>query len=142
MSPQTSFGQTNPTRDPRFMLAGNAAAILHSAARRVALNWGPHAARSTDVAELSLVLAGTIAETQITGTAVIDDRVRSDVGRRLIARLRKEIITQWSGSGTPDSELPPLLLALERVHDALEPTPVEAFTEQVGGPDGMELLVD
>ena len=89
-----------------------------------------------------VVLAASIVETQITATPVIDQRVRSSLGRHLLEQLRREVVTRWSESGVADSELPPLLVAIERVRDALEPSPAEAFALRLGGPEGMELLVD
>ena len=89
-----------------------------------------------------VVLANSIVETQITAAPVIDERVRSSVGRHLLEQLRREVVRRWTESGVADSELPPLLVAIERVRDALEPTPTEAFALRLGGPEGMELLVD
>ena len=74
-----------------------------------------------------VLLAASIVETQITAAPVIDARVRSSLGRHLLEQLRRDVVTRWAESGVADSELPPLLVAIERVRDALEPTVGEAF---------------
>ena len=88
------------------------------------------------------IVAANIVETQITGAPVIDERVRTAMGRWLLERLRREIVTRWQGSGFPDADLPPLLVALESVRDAVEPKHGDDLAAQLAGSEGMDLLVD
>jgi len=43
------------------------------------------------------------------------------LGRRLLDLLRTEIVLGWSESGVDDAALPPLLVAIERVREVIEP---------------------
>src|SRR5436190_519479 len=147
-----SRSQSHPTGESRAPAAsdhagsvGSSPAILQSAARHVILQWRQRIGETPaapEIDDLMVVLATSIVETQITAAPVIDERVRSSVGRHLLEQLRREVVRRWTESGVADSELPPLLVAIERVRDALEPTPTEAFALRLGGPEGMELLVD
>lgn len=147
-----SRSQSHPTGESRAPAAsdhagsvGSSPAILQSAARHVILQWRQRIGETPaapEIADLMVVLATSIVETQIRAAPVIDERVRSSVGRHLLEQLRREVVRRWTESGVADSELPPLLVAIERVRDALEPTPTEAFALRLGGPEGMELLVD
>ena len=150
--PGISLSQPHPARESGSLapapqherLIGRSAAVLHSAARDIVAQWErrgePPAA--ADIAELLPVLTANVLETQITSAAVVDERLRSTVGRWLLDQLRREVVTRWSDCGVPDSEMPPLLLAMERMRDTLERPPAEAFAAQLGGPEGMDLLVD
>src|SRR5436309_2028001 len=147
----TSRSQSHPPGDPRSANSdgagsvGSSPAILQSAARHVILQWRQRIGATPagpEIADLMVLLAASIVETQITAAPVIDARVRSSLGRHLLEQLRRDVVTRWAESGVADSELPPLLVAIERVRDALEPTVGEAFALRLGGPEGMELLVD
>src|SRR5436190_5350839 len=143
-----SRSQSHPTGESRAPAAsdhagsvGSSPAILQSAARHVILQWRQRIGETPaapEIADLMVVLATSIVEAQITAAPVIDERVRSSLGRHLLEQLRREVVRRWTESGVADSELPPLLVAIERVRDALEPTPTEAFALRLGGPEGME----
>ena len=140
-----SRSQAHTTGEARALDVSSSATILQSAARHVVLEWRRRVGEkpaSQEIADLLVVLAASIVETQITAAAVVDERIRSSVGRHLLGLLRREVVTRWQECGVADSELPPLLVAIERVRDALEPTSGEAFAARLAGPEGMELLVD
>ena len=120
-------------------------AILQAAARQVVAQWrrdlgDPPA--SAAVADLMVILAASILETQITSAPVIDQRAHTDLGRRLLELLRVEVERGWKANGVADSELPPLLIAIERVRAAIEPTEQQSFAAQLAGADGSEILVE
>jgi signal transduction histidine kinase len=126
-------------------MVGNSAAILQSAARHVVLQWRQRIGEppaAPEIGDLMVLLAANIVETQVTAAPVVDERVRCSLGRRLLEQLRREVVTRWSETGSAAAELPPLLVAIERVRDALEPTPAEAFAARLAGAEGMDLLVD
>jgi len=149
--PGISRSQVHPTGEDRSLAAlferggvvGNSAAVLQSAARHVALQWRQRigeTAAGPEIADLIVVLAASIVETQITAAPVIDERIRSSLGLRLLDQLRKEVVTRWAEHGVADANMPPLLVAIERVRDALEPSQAEVFAAQLSGSEG--LLVD
>jgi K+-sensing histidine kinase KdpD len=118
---------------------------LHAAARQVAVRWR-HDVGDTpgadEVAELVRLLEAGVHHALASPNAVVDERTRSALGRRLLDLLRVEIVKGWSESGVADSALPPLLLAIERVREAIEPGWGQSFAARLSGSDGMELLVD
>lgn len=89
-----------------------------------------------------VILAASILEMQVTSEPVIDQRAHSTLGRRLLELLRVEVERGWKESGVADTELPPLLVAIERVRKALEPTPTQSFAAQLAGAVGLDLMVD
>jgi signal transduction histidine kinase len=126
-------------------VSGVPPAILQAAARQVLAQWredlgDPPAA--AEVADLMVILATSILETQITSAPVIDPRAHSTLGQRLLELLRTEVVRGWKESGVADAELPPLLVAIERVREAIEPAPAQSFAAHLAGADGMELLVE
>ena len=146
-----SRSQLHPTGEDRSLPAsferggvvGNSSAILQSAARHVVLQWRERigeTAAGPEIADLIVVLAASIVETQLTAAPVIDERFRSSLGRRLLDQLRKEVVTRWAENGVADANMPPLLLAIERVRDALEPSQAEVLAAQLSGSES--LLVD
>ena len=124
---------------------GIPSAMLQAAARQAVTQWrqdlgDPPAA--AEVSDLMVILAASILETQVTSTPVIDQRAQSTLGRRLLELLRAEVVRGWRESGVDDTDLPPLLVAIERVREAIGPTPGQSFTAHLAGADGLELLVD
>src|SRR6267378_3431846 len=136
--------QSVPTASfERGGVVADSAAILQSAARHVVLQWRERIGTTPaapEIADLMVILAASIVETQITATPVIDQRIHSHLGLRLLDQLRKEVVTRWAEHGVADANLPPLLVAIERVRDALEPSQAEVFAAQLSGSEG--LLVD
>ena len=73
---------------------------------------------------------------------VVDPRVHSALGRRLLEQLRAEIVEGWPATGLPESELLPLFAAIERVRVAIEPNWAQTFAQHLSGSDGLALLMD
>ncbi len=73
---------------------------------------------------------------------VVDPRVHSALGRRLLEQLRAEIVEGWPGLGLPESEVLPLFAAIERVRVAIEPNWAQTFAQHLSGSDGLALLMD
>jgi len=75
-------------------------------------------------------------------TPDVDSRVNSSVGRRLLEQLRGQVVEGWRDGGVPDTELLPLLVAMERVRVAIEPSWAQTFAQHLSGSDGLALLMD
>jgi signal transduction histidine kinase len=132
-------------RSERSARVGAWTPILEAAAGRVVTLYEQDVARSLQVASiiaLLIALATRILETQITPEAVVDNRLRSDLGRELLDELRAEIVRGWQGSGAPDSEFPPLMRAVEEIRIAIRKPVEQSFPAQLRGVDGMELLLN
>jgi signal transduction histidine kinase len=72
----------------------------------------------------------------------VDQRVNSSLGRRLLEQLRGQVVEGWRDCGVPDTELLPLLVAMERVRVAIEPSWAQTFAQNLSGSDGLALLMD
>lgn len=119
--------------------------ILDAAAQKVAHRWGRDPvgpAEAAEIVERMTALVTRVVETQITTRAVIDEPLRSELGRRLLGELRAEVVRGWAAGGAPDAELPPLMVAIEEIRDAIQPPAEQSFAAQLRGADGMELLVN
>ncbi len=75
-------------------------------------------------------------------TPEVDPRVKSSLGRRLLEQLRGQVVEGWRDGGVPDAELLPLLVAMERVRVAIEPSWAQTFAQNLSGSDGLALLMD
>ena len=75
-------------------------------------------------------------------TPQVDSRVNSSLGRRLLEQLRGQVVEGWRDGGVPDAELLPLLVAMERVRVAIEPSWAQTFAQHLSGSDGLALLMD
>lgn len=113
--------------------------IAASEALRRAHEFG-NAAR-TDITNLLVIVTAGVLETQITSDAVMDARAQTPLGRRLLQIMKEEIIQGWKRHGIAEAELPALMLAMERVREALENDPARKFTSQLGS-EALKLLVD
>ena len=78
----------------------------------------------------------------ITTSGVVDESLRSELGRRLLDELRSEVVRGWTAGGAPDAELPSLMVAIEELREAIQPPAHQSFAAHLRGPDGMELLVN
>src|SRR6267378_1312418 len=97
--------------------APTASHALHAASRRVAVRWRREIGDTpgaTDVAELLLLLEVGVLEAQANSDSVVDERVRSVLGRRLLDLLRTVIVLGWG----------------------------QSFAARLSGADGLEFLVD
>jgi len=72
----------------------------------------------------------------------VDPRIHSSLGRRLLELLRSEVVDGWREGGVPDTELLPLLIAMERVRVTIQPNWAQTFAQQLSGADGLALLMD
>jgi len=119
--------------------------ILEAAADRVLARYKEDVAGPPHVSaivSLLIALATRILETQITPEPVVDARLQSDLGRELLDELRAEIVRGWEAGGAPDSELPPLMRAVEEMRTAIAKPAEQSFAAHLRGADGMELLVN
>jgi signal transduction histidine kinase len=89
---------------------------------------------------VNLVVAG-VEEMQITRSAVIDARARSALGHRVVDAMRSEIMGGWRRHGIAETELPVMLLALERVREAVMSDGSKLFAAQLGAA-ALNLLID
>jgi len=72
----------------------------------------------------------------------VDPRIHSTLGRRLLELVRGEVVEGWREVGVPDTELLPLLIAMERVRVTIQPNWAQTFAQQLSGTDGLALLMD
>src|SRR5437879_378674 len=125
--PETAVpaGSKSPGRSPvpdleRPGLVGVPPAIQQHAARQVIARCqelgNPSRAQVTDVL---LIVVASILEMQITPGTVIDARAQSELGRRLLELMRDEVMRYWRYYAIDETELPVLLLAIQRVRAAL-----------------------
>src|SRR5579859_1446879 len=96
---------------------------------------------SAEITEILVIVTANVLETQITPDAVLDARAQSPLGRRLLQAMKHEVMRSWRMYGITETQLPSLLLALERVREGMENDPARAFASQLGG-EGIKLLVE
>jgi signal transduction histidine kinase len=135
----------NVPRLERGARVGAWTSILESAADRVVSRYQHDVAGPPHVSAivaLLIALATRILETQITPEPVADPRLGSDLGRELLDELRAEIVRGWQACGAADSELPPLMRAIEDMRTAISKPVEQSFSAHLRGADGMELLVN
>jgi signal transduction histidine kinase len=72
----------------------------------------------------------------------VDPRIHSGLGRRLLELMRGAVLDVWREDGPPDSELLPLLIAMERVRVTIQPNWAQTFAQHLSGADGLALLTD
>jgi signal transduction histidine kinase len=124
--------------------------VFKSAIRTVLSRWGkrPRSTGQDEVHELLGLVAGAIHQAWSSGTPAIpvrpkvDPRIHSTLGRRLLELLRSEVVESWREVGVPDTELLPLLVAMERVRVTIQPNWAQTFAQQLSGTDGLALLMD
>src|SRR5437762_8228026 len=124
--------------------------ILNNAIRSVLTESGkrPRSTTSDEVSELLGLVASAIhlawfaASPAIVVRPKVDPRIHSALGRRFLELLRSEVVEGWPGMGLPDSELLPLLVAMERVRVTIQPNWAQTFAQQLSGSDGLALLMD
>lgn len=113
-------------------------------------HWGkrPRSTGPDEVSGLLAMLGTAIHQARLTTTATAaarpkaDPHIHSALGRRLLELVRGEIVEGWSQIGVPDSELLPLLVAIERVRVAIQPNWTQTFAAQLSGADGLALLTE
>jgi len=95
-----------------------------------------------DVANAATGVVAGILEMQVTRHAVIEAVARSPVARRLLEVMRDEVMARWKAHGLTEAQLPVLLLAMERVHEAIVNPAVHALVTQLGSTAALELLAE
>jgi len=134
-----------PAHEPQGETTSIATRFQQAAAKHVATHWtadlGPVPSSAEIDAVMSCLVAGVL-EMQVTESAVIDARVRSPLGRRLLIALRADMLRGWQGAGISERALGTLLTAFERVHDTIVPDPAQSFAARLAGRDGLRLLSD
>jgi len=95
-----------------------------------------------EVTGILLIVVASVMENQLTPGAVVDARAQTDIGRRLIEVIREEVTQCWRVHGIHETDLPMLLLAIERVREAVANGDAESFATSLGGNDGVSLLVE
>lgn len=124
--------------------------ILKNGIRAVLSRWGkrPRSTSSDEAGELLGLVATAIHQAYCSASPAIpvrpkvDPRIHSSLGRRLLELLRGEIVEGWRDIGVPDTELLPLLIAMERVRVTIQPNWAQSFAQQLSGADGLALLMD
>jgi signal transduction histidine kinase len=124
--------------------------VLKGATRAVLARWGkrPRSTGPDEVSELLGLLTAAIHQAWFSTTALVpvrpkvDPRIHAALGRRLLELLRGEVVEGWRDVGVPDTELLPLLIAIERVRVTIQPNWAQTFAQQLSGADGLALLMD
>src|SRR5216117_1158857 len=124
--------------------------ILNNAIRSVLTESGkrPRSTTSDEVSEVLGLVASAIhlawfaASPAIVVRPKVDPRIHSALGRRFLELLRSEVVEGWRDFNVPDSDLLPLLSAMERVRVTIQPNWAQTFAQQLSGSDGLALLTD
>ena len=116
--------------------------VLSAASSRIHAQWTRRPRQTTpeEIADLLEKLQHAVQQS-LSGTApVIDQRLHSPMGRRLLELLRGGVVDGWKDGGAPDAELLPLFSAMERVRSAIEPNWTQSFAAHLSGAEGLALL--
>lgn len=97
---------------------------------------------STEVSDVAASVVTGVVEMQVTPTAAIDARAHSPLGRRLLDVMRDEVMSRWNAHRITETQLPVLLLAMERAREAINNPAAHALVMQLGGSAGLELLAE
>ena len=124
--------------------------MFKNAIRVVLSRWGkrPRSTSEDEVQELLGLVAAAIHQAWFSSMPTVpvrpkvDPRIHSTLGRRLLELLRSEVVESWREVGVPDTELLPLLVAMERVRVTIQPNWAQTFAQQLSGTDGLALLMD
>ena len=124
--------------------------VFKNAIRTVLSRWGkrPRSTGQDEVHELLGLVAAAIHQAWSAASPAapvrpnVDPRIHSVLGRRLLELLRSEVVESWREVGVPDTELLPLLVAMERVRVTIQPNWAQTFAQQLSGSDGLALLMD
>ena len=118
--------------------------LLRAAADRV---MAAHSGGSSDpsdvaeVAELVGVLVDVVHHFSANPNEVVDERLQSSLGRRVLDLLRGELIRAWAADHGGGPEALALLVALEGVRERIEAGWPQHFADRLSGADGLELLI-
>src|SRR2546423_12870126 len=147
-------GSTNSTSHSPHPYGGDARCvsckILKTASRAVLSRWTrrPRSTGPDEVAQVLGLIDAAVHEARFEVASAdaprpkVDQRVHSSLGRRLLEQVRGEVVESWSDARFPDAELLPLLVAMERLRVAIEPSWAQTFAQHLSGSDGLALLMD
>src|SRR2546427_4179725 len=147
VQPRISFPPDHPFgADARCV----ACKVLKNAIRALLSRWAkrPRSTGPDEVSELLGLVAVATHEARFAlspgGPArlKVDPRIHTALGRRLLELLRSAVVDGWPEGGVPDTELLPLLVAMERVRVTIQPNWAQTFAQQLSGADGLALLMD
>ncbi len=118
--------------------------VLREAARRVALESVDWAGDDASWEEGSETLASLVVSFARRNESPLDPRLRSPLGRRLLAELRAAVIQFWEGwkEVPPAGEVLRTFAAMESVRLELQPDLPQQFGSRLSGPDGLNLVVE
>ncbi|HEV8380700.1 MAG TPA: HAMP domain-containing sensor histidine kinase [Gemmatimonadales bacterium] len=108
----------------------------------------PRSTTSDEVSELLGLVAAAIHQAWFALAPVapvrpkVDPRIHTALGRRFLELLRSEVVEGWGTFGVADTELLPLLVAIERVRVTIQANWAQTFAQQLSGNDGLALLMD
>jgi signal transduction histidine kinase len=127
-----------------------ACTVFKHAIREVLVSWGkrPRSTGPDEVHELLGLVAAAIHQAWSAASPTVpvrpkaDPRIHSTLGRRLLELLRGDVVESWREFGAPDTELLPLLVAMERVRVTIQANWAQTFAQQLSGSDGLALLMD
>jgi len=117
-----------------------AAALVEQDAHQVR----EHAASPNEVPQLAAALMEEIRLQVEAPEASPSELPRSALARRVLGMLRARFLRRAAAveGGPPAGELLEVLHAMERVSERLQPAWDERFSDQLSGPDGLELVVE
>ena len=147
LMPETDASKTRPPspapRVARDGLIPVPPAIQQIAAEELITRWGRELGKpsSAEITDLLGIVVASVLEMQITPRAVVDARAQTPRGNRLITVMRDEVMRAWKTHGLTEAELPVLLLAMERVRDAIVNGGANAFASTLGS-EGLKLLAE
>src|SRR6267154_4355903 len=124
--------------------------VLKNSIRAVLAELGkrPRSTGADEVGELLGIVATAIHQAWFSAAPEppvrpkVDPRIHSTLGRRLLELLRGDVVEGWREADVPETELLPLLVAIERVRVTIEPNWAQTFAQQLSGNDGLALLMD
>jgi len=147
LQPRTSFPPPHPFgTDVRCVPCK----VLKGAIRKVVTRAGsrPRSTTSDEVSELLGFVAAAIHQAWYARSPAVpvrpkvEPRIHSALGRRFLELMRSELVEAWQEFGVSDTELLPLLVAMERVRVTIQPNWAQTFAQQLSGSDGLALLMD
>ncbi len=139
-------GSRSPTAEATKPFDRIGCPILRAAARRVVAGWRANGGEGSEddlPIEGLTVLACTIDSVRLQPESEIE-LPPGFFQRRLLDFLRAEVVSDWLGNGarSDPSVLLDLVLAFERVREALEPDRSLGLSARLSGPDGLELVME
>jgi signal transduction histidine kinase len=145
MSLESDSQLSHPSLAPRATRAGlvGVPPVIHRIVARKILALPREELGNPTTAEITdalITVVAAVLEMQIIPGPSIDARADSALGRRVIELIADEVVYRWRDHGIGETELPVLLLALERVREGSADGTASLATH-LGG-EGLKLLVE